>query len=152
MGCNGKYREEYPDVVASLRKQGHTKLEVAERLGVNQDTIYEWAKKYPEFSDALKCNKEIDLAESRNSLHRVANGYEYEEVETTITIDKKGIEHKRVKRIRRHIPPNVLALQVELYNRDQDHFKRVPGGSDSNKGAIAAFMESLKVERKNGTA
>jgi hypothetical protein len=31
----------------------------ARKIGVNKDTLYEWAKKYPEFSDSLKRANEL---------------------------------------------------------------------------------------------
>lgn len=49
-----KYNPEYCQLIAKWMKKGHSKLFVAGRLGISRDTLYEWCRKYPEFSDTIK--------------------------------------------------------------------------------------------------
>jgi len=48
------YHPEYCDLVIQFMKEGRSKKAVAAILEVHIDTIYEWEKVHPEFSDALK--------------------------------------------------------------------------------------------------
>lgn len=49
-----KYNSDYCDLVIKLMKKGHSKLFVAGELGISRDTLYEWCRRYPEFSDTIK--------------------------------------------------------------------------------------------------
>lgn len=48
--------------VIELGKQGKSKAQMARHFDVSRDTIYEWAKSHPEFSDAL--TRAMDYAEA----------------------------------------------------------------------------------------
>ena len=48
------YKEEYCDLIVDFMKNGSSYVEFAAHIGVCRDTIYEWAKKHSEFSDAKK--------------------------------------------------------------------------------------------------
>lgn len=47
------YQQEYCEAVLEAGAQGKSIAWMAASLDVNKDTIYEWAKVHPEFSDAL---------------------------------------------------------------------------------------------------
>lgn len=49
-----KYNPAFCDLVIKMMKKGHSKLSVAGQIGISRDTLYEWCKKYPEFSDTIK--------------------------------------------------------------------------------------------------
>jgi hypothetical protein len=49
-----KYKEEYCDVVKEVMGKGFSKEAVAGHIGISKDTLYNWVKKYKEFSDAIK--------------------------------------------------------------------------------------------------
>jgi hypothetical protein len=53
MGRPSEYQPEYCEKVIEAGKQGKSVAWMASELDVNKDTIYEWAKVHPEFSDAL---------------------------------------------------------------------------------------------------
>ena len=40
-------------------QDGLTDLQIAERIGVNRATLYDWKKRFPAISDALKKGKEV---------------------------------------------------------------------------------------------
>lgn len=56
-GAPTKYKPEYCDKLISLMKQGFSVQAVAAELEVNQDTVFEWIKKQPRFSEAYKKGK-----------------------------------------------------------------------------------------------
>lgn len=55
------YKKICEDFEAHFR-QGQSVLEVAVELGVSRDTLYEWAKVHPEFSDALTRGRQVSQA------------------------------------------------------------------------------------------
>jgi transcriptional regulator with XRE-family HTH domain len=62
----------HPAFAAHLAQEGKTEDEIAERLGVNRSTLVEWKNKYPEFSNAMKSNKEEADSVVEQSLYRKA--------------------------------------------------------------------------------
>jgi hypothetical protein len=70
-----KYHESYPDLVYKLCLLGLTDEELAISFSVHVDTIYEWKKKHPEFSEACASGKQKADAEVAAKLHRKATGY-----------------------------------------------------------------------------
>lgn len=48
------YRKEFGDEIVSLMATGLSLTAAAAELGFHRDTIYEWEKTHPEFSDAVK--------------------------------------------------------------------------------------------------
>ncbi|MFL0198125.1 transposase [Clostridium sp. WILCCON 0269] len=96
-------------LVEGWARDGLTNEQIAHNLGINADTLYEYKKKYSEFSEALKKGKEVvDLA-VENALLKSALGFEYEEEVVT----NKG----DVVTVRRFERPSVTAQIFWLKNR-----------------------------------
>lgn len=53
-GRPSKYRKEYCELLVSHMEGGLSFESFAAEVGVIPDTLYEWVKKHPEFSDAKK--------------------------------------------------------------------------------------------------
>jgi hypothetical protein len=49
-----KYKPEYCEKAVEIMSEGYSIAGLAGKLRIDTDTIYEWAKVHPEFSDALK--------------------------------------------------------------------------------------------------
>ena len=47
-------------LVEGWARDGLTNEQIADNLGINQDTLYTYKKKYPEFSEALKKGKGVN--------------------------------------------------------------------------------------------
>jgi hypothetical protein len=101
-----KYKEEFNVQAYKLCLLGHTDKELAEFFEVSEDTIYEWKKVHPEFSEAVTRGKTIADAEVAHSFHKRAIGYKYDEV----TFEKIG-EKEEVE------DPDDLIKSVELYKK-----------------------------------
>ena len=54
LGRPTKYRPEMCERVIELMKDGCSLVEVAADLGVDRDSLYEWRRVYPDFSDTIK--------------------------------------------------------------------------------------------------
>lgn len=55
-------------------RNGATDKVIAERLGISEDSFYEYKREFSEFSESLKKNKEICDAEVESALHKAALG------------------------------------------------------------------------------
>lgn len=94
--------------IAAWCRDGLTDKEIAERLGICQDSFYVYKNKYTEFSDTLKETKEIADIKVENSLNKNANGYDY--IEETVVM-KKEVIYKDGKRVKEVTYPEVVPLK-----------------------------------------
>ena len=88
-------------------RDGLTDKEIAERLGISQDSFYVYKNKYTEFSDTLKETKEIADIKVENSLNKNANGYDYEE---QTVVMKKEVIYKDGKKVKEVTYPEVVTI------------------------------------------
>lgn len=56
------YRPEFCALAIELGAQGKSYAQIAAACGVARKTIYEWADRYPEFSDAIARARDLALA------------------------------------------------------------------------------------------
>lgn len=105
-------------------RDGYTYEDIANRIGIDRNTLGVWRKKYPEINDALKKGREIVDYQVENALLKSALGYKTKEVKvTTIIRNGKTIETQR-ETTNKEFAPNVTACQVWLYNRLPDKWKK----------------------------
>ena len=69
------------DSIRGWARQGATMEELAEMLGVAESTIYEWKKKYPEFSEAINTGARKANGEILNAMFNQTTGYYRPETE-----------------------------------------------------------------------
>ena len=74
------YKEEYIDLAYKYVLLGADNETLAKYFEVNIDTIYEWKKRHPLFSDALKKGKAIADAKVAESLYNRACGFKIKKV------------------------------------------------------------------------
>ena len=96
-------------------KNGLTDEQIAENIGINRTTLYDWKKKEANIADALKKGKEVIDFEVENALLKRALGYEYEE-ETY----ENGILTKKVKK---QVAPDTTAQIFWLKNRKKEQWR-----------------------------
>lgn len=58
-GRPSSYREEYCKRVIELGREGCGKAEIALELGITRETLDEWARVHPDFSDAVTCARGV---------------------------------------------------------------------------------------------
>ena len=82
--AKGKYHEwlkkENLIKIKGWAMDGLSNKQIAHNIGINEDTLYTWQKKYTEFAEALKKSKEVADREVENAMHKSANGYFVEEI------------------------------------------------------------------------
>ena len=145
-GARGKYHEwltkEGLTLIEGWAKDGLTDEQIATNIGVTTTTLYDWKKKYADFSDALKKGKETSDYEVENALFKSATGYEYEErKEVQEVVD--GVMRKRVEITRKQVPPNATSAIFWLKNRKPDKWRNKQG-IEINK--LQAEIKKLEVE------
>lgn len=115
--AKGKYQEWLtPDGITRLEawaRDGLTDEQLAAKIGITTTTLYDWKKKYPVISEALKRGKEVVDVEVENALLKRAMGYEYTETRTETTED--GMTRTVVTQ--KAMPPDTTAQIFWLKNR-----------------------------------
>lgn len=104
--------ETFPIRAADKMAEGYTRKQLAAYFGIALSTLYEWMKAHAEFADAIKRSAAFIDQQVENSLLKRARGFEYDEVEVSGDVNKK-----RVKKVRKLIPPDVTACIFWLKNR-----------------------------------
>lgn len=103
-------------------RDGLTDEQIARNVGINPATLYKWIERFSEIGEALKRGKAPVDFEIENALRKRALGYDYEEVITEMYGDGK----KHIKKVKRHVPPDVTAQIFWLKNRRPDRWREKP--------------------------
>lgn len=142
--CRGrltKYNETFPLRAQDYARRGLTNIQTAKKLGISEDTFYEYQKLFPEFSEAIKRGKQPVDVEVENALLKRALGFEYEEVLTEYELVKIEEENKgktavpvKVKKTKKMVVPDTTACIFWSKNRRPDlwrdkHDLAVSGGA-----------------------
>jgi len=69
----------HPKLAFWLAQAGLTDEQIAEEIAIHTDTLYQWRKVHPEFSEALKGGKATPDDEVEAALLRRAKGFKYAE-------------------------------------------------------------------------
>ena len=120
-------------------RDGLTNEQIANNIGINVKTLYEWKNKESNISNALKKGKEVVDIEVENALLKRALGYKYDEVTY-----ENGVETKRVTK---EVQPDTTAQIFWLKNRKPNNWKdRVE--TDEDKEAVANASQVIAKIRK----
>ena len=106
-------------LVEGWARDGLTEKQIADNLGISQDRLIDYKKKYFEFFEAIKKGKEIVDYKVENALLKRALGY-------TITIkedklDKDGCVHTLERDV--HVPADTTAQIFWLKNRQKEKWR-----------------------------
>lgn len=125
------YRAEYVEDAHAQCLLGATDEELAAHFGISCATLYEWKKRYPEFSEAIKRGKRPADKEIAHALFQRARGAEWVEEQAikcrTVTYKdgKRVREEERVEvvEVTRRAPPDTTAGIFWLKNRQPQHWR-----------------------------
>lgn len=138
----------HPNVAHFLAREGFTNVQIAQAMGVNQDTIQTWIKTHSEFSEAIKAGKIPADA-------RVVSGLYLRAIGCFVT-ERKVIEYpngeRRTETTTKEIPPDPHAGLAWLYNRCPDQWRRDPSkreGENDNVITITFRRVSATMEAIN---
>lgn len=106
-------------------RDGYTIEDIANKIGIEKKTIYDWRVNHPEIDQALRNGREIVDYKVENALLKSALGYKKKEVKVTTTL-RYGKVVETVKEVTEsEQAPNVNAIQTWLYNRQRDKWKNM---------------------------
>lgn len=130
MSKTGKYKEWLdPDKLILLqgwRRDGLRYDQIAKNIGINEATLYDWIKKYPDIDKALKKGEEVCIFEVENALYKAAIGYDVVETEQIETEMPDGTMTTQKRAKKRHVPPSVGAICFILKNRRSSKWQDKP--------------------------
>lgn len=136
--AKGKYQRWLePDGLLLLEgwaRDGLTDEQLAEKMGINPSTLYDWKNRHPEISNSLKKGKEVVDIQVENALLKRALGYDYQEQR----IEKSEKDGTKIIQTIKHVPADTIAQIFWLKNRRPDKWRdkpEVPGDSDGLKRA-----------------
>lgn len=116
----------YLDHVRIWIAKGATQKEVAEKLHISRDSLNQYARKYPDFSDAIASPRGFADDQVEAALFKRATGYDYEEVTRWQTIGPGGQLIWLERRSQKHLPPDPGAAEFWLTNRRRAEWRRQP--------------------------
>lgn len=99
----------------SWANDGLSNIEIAQKMGVCEDTFYRWCNQEPSIKRAVTRGRDTMTMEVENILYKCAKGYMYEEDALT----KDG----EVVRVQKYQPPSTEAQKFILTNRRKDKWK-----------------------------
>lgn len=122
--AKGKYEqwrtEEGLTLLRGWTRDGLTDAEIAARIGVRRQTVYEWMNRYPDIADAMRRGREVVNYAIEDTLIRRVTGYDT--VETRKEYDADGNVVRVVDQVK-HIPPDTNAISFWLTNRMRERYK-----------------------------
>lgn len=143
MGRPGKYETDVKPkliLVEAWSRDGLTKQQIAENLGIGVSTLCEYQLKYSEFLEAFKRGREQADIEVENALFKKATGYKTKEIKKEVDWDGK----EKLTEIVKEVAPDTTAQIFWLKNRKPDVWndRRIienTGKVDINTNSLAAL-------------
>lgn len=121
--AKGKYLEWITEEglikIEGWARDGLTDEQIADNIGIQRTTLYDWKNKYSDISDSLKRGKEVIDRHVENALLKRAMGYTYKEITEEPVMDPETGRDKLVvsKVISKQVAPDVTAQIFWLKNR-----------------------------------
>lgn len=123
-------------------RDGLTDKEIAEKIGISKQTFYDWQKKFPDFSDSIKKNKEVADRSVEDALFRKATGYKIKEItrERQWNSTTNKYELVTVKEVEKEVAPETTAQIFWLKNRKPNEWR---DKREVETGASASAFDSV---------
>ena len=119
--------------VERWKRHGLSNKQIADNIGITEETFYQWVKRFSEFAEAIKKGREVIVCELENALIKRAKGYDV--TESNSFYDRDGNEVKRESI--RHIPPDTTALIFALKNMDAQNWR------DRRETALSGAVQTV---------
>lgn len=149
-------------LVKGWRRRGLSKEQIAENLGISEQSYDNYIKRYEDFADAVEEGADECEIHIENALVKRALGYSYKEVTKERKLVKNPEtgedEYKLVttKSVTKHVVPDVGAQQYYLEHRAPKRWERVPSAYIDNVQvnadiqSIAELLRNPQPERQIG--
>lgn len=135
-------------LIEGWAREGLTDEQISKNMGVNTKTFWEWRKKYPPMSKALKKGKAPVDIEVENLLLKRARGYNYDETTEEWRPNQENGELELVsKKVqRKHMPPDTTAQIFWLKNRRPDLWRDKPENNKTDSTITVKFAQADMAE------
>ena len=151
--AKGKYQRWLEPVRLTLlegwARDGLTDEELAAKMRINPATLYDWKKKYPEISEAIKKGKEVVDFEVENALLKRALGYDFNETR----VEKSVKDGTKIVQTLKHIPGDPTAQIFWLKNRRPDKWRDRRDTASFNEqervDAVQSFLKAVLPDEKD---
>ena len=145
MAGNGrpqKYAEYVQPYLEDVKKMSlsMTEKQIAETLEISYSTFRKYKDEYPALKDALKIGRRQLVVKLHSALIRRAEGYDYEETKT-VKREGKVVETQITKK---HVPPDVAAINLALKNFDRDNWANDPQQLELHKRELRLKEKQIK--------
>lgn len=110
----------HPQIAKTLCEAGVTIAELADALGVSDDTIWRWKKKYPEFCGAIEGGRDVADERVKESLYELCRGWK---------------DH----------PPDYRAIRLWLVNRKPKEWRDVQRTEFSGEVTTTQALPVLEI-------
>ncbi len=149
IGRKGVYEEWLtPDGLLQIygwARHGLTNEQIAHNIGVSSQSFYTWLAKFPVIVENLKKGRQPVDIEVENALLKRALGYDYEETITEVEDTDGGKKRKHIRKVAKHVPPDVGAICFWLKNRRPDKWRdRVQQEVSVDVEDLSPLVELLK--------
>lgn len=129
-------------LVEGFARDGLSDAQIAQKIGISYQTLYDWEKRFPEFLDAIKKGKAPVDIEVENALLKRALGYDYEEVITEVEELGEGRQKKHIRKIKKHMPGETAAQIFWLKNRRPGRWRdKVESAPEVANELLQSLME-----------
>ena len=117
------------ELISCWARDGYTDTEIAEKMGISLPTFKTYRAKSLELNSAVRDGKDIIDYRVESALLQAALGSTTTELKIIVVYEEneenKAIPIKTIKtKTTKELPPNVLACQTWLFNRQRDKWKR----------------------------
>ena len=143
--AKGKYQEWLTEEsllrLEAWARDGLTDEQIADNIGIRRETLYDWKKKYPHISNALKRGKDVVDIQVENALLNKAQGITKTLIKPikikTVTYDNgkrvKEEEHIEYAEEEVFVPPDTVAQIFWLKNRKPNTWKDKPADNEGQQ-------------------
>lgn len=150
------------ELVKGWCRRGLTQEQIAENLGISDQSLTNYIKRYEEFADAMSEGAEELEIYIENALVKRALGYSYKEVtrerKQVMNEETGELEYRLVvtKSVTKHVVPDVGAQQYYLEHRAPKRWEKVPSAYidtvqvNADIKSIADLLNSPQPERQIG--
>ena len=141
------YNEHYHcKIAAMLRGDDKTYAEIAAVFQVTEKTIYKWAKEHPEFGEVLKKGRLEILANLEMAAQKKCQGYEFEEVRTTVRKLADGSQETRVDKAKKFVPPDSTMIIFLLKSLNPKKYREIVDLRHSGGVAIEEDSDARNIK------
>lgn len=114
-------------LLRSWAQDGCTQQDIAARMGISSQRLKSWRKKHPLINNALMQGRELVDYKVESALLKSALGYKKTEVRVTTIMRHGKLVETQKEVFKTEQPPSVQAIQVWLYNRCPDKWRKDAG-------------------------